>query len=263
MALFTRAALPLGFCVAFGCAFAESAVTAVFDQSNLPYSSEEGELPGLNVEIARLIAGAAGIDLRIRWVDSERDGLLSPLLAEEDPADLAVGVAVEPKTIEDEERVGSNVAYSLPFASARFVMVTRQDVQELPNFRAAGLEPVGVEAGSVASARLLEEGYAVYAIPSQERTLTALAREEISYAVLWNNAGWLIEHDSVWRERLKIHRAVPETYGFSWDLAVALRPEDTTLLDRLNEAIERLVEENAFIPVFKKYYVPYCGPGER
>jgi ABC-type amino acid transport substrate-binding protein len=246
--------------MAFGGARAEPPLTAVFDSSNLPYSSEQGESHGLNVEIARLIAEAADVDLEIRWIDSERDGLLSQLLAELDPADLVFGVPIEPKIVEDEKRIGGDVAYSLPFVSARFVMVTRQDMPDLRNFRAAGLKPIGVQAATVASTRLWDEGYVREMMPSQEHVLTALAAGDIDYAVLWNNVGWLIEQNNAWRETLKIQDAAPETYGFSWDFAVALRLEDRALLGRVNKAIERLAKENVFVPVFEKYHVPYYKP---
>ncbi len=246
--------------MAFGGARAEPPLTAVFDSSNLPYSSEQAESPGLNVEIARLIAEAADVDLEFRWINSEQEGLLSQLLAEVDSADLVVGVPIEPKIVEDEKRIGGDVAYSLPFASARFVMVTRQDMPDLENFRAAGLKPIGVQAATVASTRLWDEGYVREMMPSQEHVLAALAEGDIDYAVLWNNVGWLIEQNSAWRKTLKIQGAAPEAYGFSWDFAVALRLEDRALLGRVNKAIERLAEENEFVPVFEKYHVPYYKP---
>lgn len=238
---------------------ASERVSVVFDQNNLPYSSQNGRPAGLYVEIAHLLAQAMSIELDPRWVDTRYGGLLS-LLAEDDPIQLAVGVPIEPNTVEDEERVGEKVLYSEPFACARYVLVTRQNGQELQTFRAIGRARMGVEFGSIASGVLWDKGFLIERKSSQDQILKSLVQGDVVCGVLWNNAGWLIEHDDVYRDALRVHPADPENDRLAWDLAVAISPEHAYLLPKVNAAIQVVLKHNILKPLFEKYAVPFFEP---
>lgn len=240
--------------------FAQPTITAVFDADNLPYSSRRARPEGLHVEIARLLALQMGVQLDIEWVDTLAEGLLSPVV--EGEADIAVGVPVEPTTVEDEENVGREVLFSNPFASVGYVLVTRANRDAVPDLRAIGKEPIGVERGSVASNRLWDAGFIVEGAPSQEQLLAGLVRGEVAYAVVWNNAGWLIRENETWRNTLSVQATAVNAPGTVWNLAVAVGKDSAQLLSRINQTIETLLEQNAFQPFFLKYHVPYAKPLE-
>ncbi len=253
-------AAALGALVSGTCAFAEATLSVVFDEDNLPYSKREGMPDGLDVEIAQLLALQMGVSLDIHWVNTLEEGLLTPLTRGDSPIQLAVGVPIEPKTIEDERRVAGDILYSIPYATAQYVLVSRATATDLPAFKAIGREPIGVELASVASTRLWDEGFAVEGLSSQDELLKAVARGAFAYAALWNNAGWLIDHDDALRGRLKIQPAAPEFRGMRWNLAVAVGKQNAQLLPKLNEAIAALRKLDAFRPFFVKYGIPYIAP---
>lgn len=244
-----------------GDAFADGArLSVVFDRDNLPYS-RAGEGPeGLDVEIARLVARQLGADLDIRWVNTEAVGLLSSVVAQDDPVDMAVGVPVEPRTLEGERPVGRDVLFSLPYASARYALVTRKDHRDVAQFLSVKAEQVGVESGSVASRVLGDRGFLLQGMASQDRLLAALAGGRIDCAVLWNNAGWMIAGDDEWRAALKVQAAVPDMAEMGWDLSVAVGKNNGLLLARINEAMEALRNTGVFRSLFAKYRIPYFEP---
>ena len=232
----------------------------VFDAENLPYSSRLGVPEGLNVEVARLVAVKLDVALDILWTDTEATGLLSHLIADEKRIQLAFGVPVEPRAIEDEGRVGDKITYSIPYASTRYILVTRKTHKDLPDFQAIGLEHIGVEVASVASGILWDRGFIVEGKNSQGEVLQAVATGQLGYAALWSNAGWLIENDIRLKETLKVQTAEPGIPGLAWNLAVAIGRGSEHLLGPINNAIAELKELDAFRPLFLKYHVPYFEP---
>lgn len=239
-------------------------LSVVFDAENLPYSSHRENPPGLNVDIARLIAAQLGSELDIHWVDTQNEGLLGFLIGEdgEQPVHAAVGVPLEPRTVEDERLIGPEVLFSEPFASSRYVLVTKKDHALVNTFRAIGPKPIGVMRGSVASMRMWDTGYAVKGMPTQQSVLDAILKGDVEYGMLWNNVGWLIGQDERYRSALAISDVAPEVSGMTWNLAIAVSKEHRYLLPRLNHAIQLLRSQDAFKPVFDKYHVPFFEPIE-
>ena len=232
----------------------------VLDEDNPPYSQRSPMPEGLELDVARLIAAHMQIGLDIVWTDTLKHGLLSYLVEDDSEIALAVGVPIEPTAIEDEARVGDKVLYSIPYASTRYVLVSRKSFPEIPNFHAIGREYVGAERGSVASNRLWDEGFLVQGMASQDELLKAVARGELPYAVVWSNAGWLIDQSERLNEALKVQAAEPNIAGLSWNLAVAVRRGRPDLLKKVNTAIEELRRVNAFEPLFDHYGIPYFKP---
>ena len=234
-------------------------LSVVFDEENLPYSSRRERPPGLNVDLARLIASRLELTLDIHWVNTEREGLLSFLVDDDEGVSVqaAVGVPLEAMAVEDERLVGPEVLFSEPFASTRYVLVMPKAHAPLREFRAIGLAPVGVERAAVASMRLWDSGFVVTGMQSQRSILEAIVRGDIDYGVLWSNAGWLIHRNERFREALTLSGVEPKVSGLEWDLGVAVNREHAYLLPRLNEAIAALRSAGAFEPVFRSYHVPF------
>lgn len=235
-------------------------LSLVLDHDNAPYSLQGPPSSGLELDVARLIATHLDAELDVEWTDTLKHGLLSFLIEEDEHVQLAVGVPVEIKTIEDEVRVGDKVLYSLPYASTRYVLVSRKSFADLPNFKAVGRDYVGVERASVASSRLWDEGFLLEGMDSQDRLLRAVAAGEIPYAVLWSNAGWMIAKDPHLNEVLKVQNADPGVDGLAWNLSVAVRRGQSHLLPRINAAIQSLNKADAFRPLFSRYGIPFFEP---
>ncbi|MBI2426029.1 MAG: transporter substrate-binding domain-containing protein [Candidatus Hydrogenedentes bacterium] len=235
-------------------------INALFDQDNLPYSSRTASLPGLYVDIAQLIAVSMGAELIPHWADTEDTGVLSPLLEEDATIDVVVGVPVEPRTVEDEQRVGNRVAYSKPFASAGYRVVTARGHSALPDLKAMGLSKVGVETGSVAGLRLWDDGFVVDARPTQAAILDGLLKGALEFGVAWGNVEWIIGNDPRYRDRLAVQAVMPDFEGMRWNLAVAVRKDDAAQLKRVNEAVDALLASGVLKQVFARYNMTCLDP---
>lgn len=241
-------------------AISQAELTTVLDEENLPYSSENGNWPGLNTELTRALADKMNRPLKIEWDDTLNEGLVSPLLREKNPTHLAVGIPVEPKMVEDEQRVGDKIHYSKAYASTRYVLVTRKSHDNLDAFQDMGTAKVGVEMSSVASRILWNYGFLVERLESQDHILRATLKGDLEYGVLWSNAGWLILSNDDFRDELRVQSTTTVLPGLAWNLAVAVGPSSRHLLPQIDKAINELQEEGVITDLFAKYATPYFEP---
>ncbi len=230
------------------------------DKENLPYSSRRADPPGLDAEIAQEIAKTLDATLEIRWIDTMEDGLLSPLLEKGSELDFTVGAAIEPRAVEESRRVGEEALYSLPYASARYILVSLKEERDLQNFEEVGRTPVGVEVGSVAEHELWNAGFLLQKFGAQDRILNAICERKVAYGLLWPNAGWAMDQDAKLRDALKIQVVKPTVAGMEWNLALAVSKAKRELLPRLDGAVLRMKKENRFRTLFDRYKMPYFEP---
>jgi ABC-type amino acid transport substrate-binding protein len=101
-------------------------IVVSFDPANLPYSSATEENPGNDVELARALAAALDVKLRLDWIDIHRKTAIGQLLDGE--CDLAFGSAIEPRAMDDEEEIAERVIYSRPYYGTGYFLVTRNGV---------------------------------------------------------------------------------------------------------------------------------------
>src|SRR6202011_3236396 len=73
------------------------------DPANLPYSSAKEDRPGFDVELARDLAAALGLKLKINWLNIHRETAMGKLLNNE--SDLVLGAAVDENAFEDDDEL--------------------------------------------------------------------------------------------------------------------------------------------------------------
>jgi polar amino acid transport system substrate-binding protein len=229
-------------------------VAAAMDPTNLPYSSAKGDRPGFDVEIARAVAKEMGVKLRIEWLDVQHETAVGKLMQGE--CDLALGAAVEPNAVEDDEEVTGKVIYSRPYYGTGYLLVQRKNgphVQSLADIKGEKSRRLGTEAGSVADYRLRQRGYLRRLYRNQLAVLKSLNDSDIDYAYLWANVGWTL-HTSPDLALEIAANYVPEDH---WNIAVALRQGDEELKKHVDAALERLVKDGTVSRTLARYHAPY------
>ncbi|MGH7170388.1 MAG: substrate-binding periplasmic protein, partial [Gemmataceae bacterium] len=229
-------------------------VVAAVDPANLPYSSAKGDHPGFDVEIARALAKEMGVKLRIEWLDVRRDTAVGKLLQRK--CDLALGSAVDPNAVEDEEELAGKVIYSRPYYGSGYLLVQRKNgphVHSLADIKGAKSRRLGAEAGSVADYRLRQRGYLRRLFRNQLAVLKSLNDGDIDYAYLWANAAWTLHTSPDWALEIAANY-VPED---RWNIAVALRQGDDELKKHVDAALEKLVKDGTVSRTLKRYHMPY------
>jgi ABC-type amino acid transport substrate-binding protein len=229
-------------------------VVAAMDPANLPYSSAKGDRPGFDVEIARALAKEMGVQLRIEWLDVRSETAVGKLVQGE--CDLALGAAVEPNAVEDDEELAGKVIYSRPYYGTGYLLVQRKNgphVRSLADIKGEKSRRLGAEAGSIADYRLRQRGYLRRLFRNQLATLKSLNDGDIDYGYLWANVGWTL-HSSPDMALEIAADYVPEDH---WNIAIALRHGDEELKKHVDTAIEKLVKDGTVSRTLKRYHTPY------
>jgi ABC-type amino acid transport substrate-binding protein len=234
-------------------------IVVSFDPANLPYSSATDEHPGGDVELARALAGALDVKLRIDWIDIHRKTAIGQLLDGE--CDVAFGSAIEPRAMDDEEEIGERVVYSRPYYGTGYFLVTRKNgpaAKSLEELKGEKSRRIGTEAGSVADYELRQRGYLRRLFRTQLAVLKSLSDGGIDYGYLWANAGWTL-HTSPEFELQLAPGYVPEDH---WNIAVAMRRGDDELKQHVDEALKTLIDDGTVSRTLARYHVPYFPPFE-
>ncbi|HEY7308482.1 MAG TPA: transporter substrate-binding domain-containing protein [Gemmataceae bacterium] len=229
-------------------------VVMAADPANLPYSSAKGDRPGFDVEIARALAKEMGVKLRIEWLDVQRETAIGKLVQRE--CDLALGAAVEPNAVEDDEELTGKVIYSRPYYGTGYLLVQRKNgprVRSLADVKGEKSRRLGAEAGSIADYRLRQRGYLRRLFRNQLAVLKSLNDGDIDYAYLWANAGWTLHTSPDFALEIAADY-VPEDH---WNIAVALRQGDDELKKHVDAGIEKLVKAGTVSRTLARYHMPY------
>lgn len=228
------------------------------DPANLPYSSARGDRPGLDVELARALADRLGLKLRLDWIDVHRETAIGELI--QGRCDLALGEAVEPDAVEDDEPLAGKVLYSRPYYRTGYVLVRRKDgprIASLAELKGNRSQRLGTEAGSVADYRLRQRGYLRRLYRNQLAALRATADGDIDFAYLWANAGWTLHTSPDLAAKLEIGPGSDPSDR--WDIAVALRRGDAEVKRRVDAALKALIDDGTVARLLEKYHLPEPG----
>ena len=132
-------------------------LTVCVDVRNLPYSNANPELPGLDVEIAHLLAEGLGVKLELHWLNTLRDSLLADML--EGHCDCVIGIPIEERAMSESIQLGKRVDFSKPYYGTGYVLVKRKNNPQSPKtLNDIKSEMIGAEGGSIASDVLRQQG---------------------------------------------------------------------------------------------------------
>jgi polar amino acid transport system substrate-binding protein len=234
-------------------------IVVSMDPANLPYSSAKQDRPGFDVEVARALAVALGVKLRIDWIDVQRETAIGSLLEHE--CDLAFGAAIDPGAVDDEQELAGRVIYSRPYYGTGYLLVTRKDgpqAKSLTELKGRKSRRIGTEAGSVADYHLRQSGYLRRLFRTQLSVLKSLDDGGIDYGYLWVNVGWTL-HTSPDFDVQLVPGYVPEDH---WNIAIAMRSGDNALKRHVDAAVEKIVKAGAVSQALAGYHVPHFPPFE-
>ena len=248
-------------------------LTVCMDIRNLPYSNADPELPGLNVEIAHLLAEELRVELELHWLNTLRDSLLADMLRGH--CDCVIGVPIEERAMSESVQLGKRVDFSKPYYGTGYVLIKRKDLQKSPKtLEDIKLETIGTEAGSIASDVLRQMGYNRRIYPSQIAVLDALQKGKIAYGCMWANSGWLIKKgsriqraettDTAYPELEVVDGYIPEP-RLRWNVSIAFSKTTSvrnteSLQNAVNTIIEQKWSAEKLKALSQKYHLPYFAP---
>ncbi|MBI4608200.1 MAG: transporter substrate-binding domain-containing protein [Candidatus Rokubacteria bacterium] len=214
------------------------------DPSNLPFSSQDPNEPGFEVEIARALAEGLGVELRVHWFPTFR-GFLAFRQLYEGRCDLFMGLPLTERFTRENPRV----VLSVPYYVMGQVLVSPA-VGSVASPEALKGKLVGVQAMTLSDELVFQRGYnrRIYLTP--EETFAALAKGEVDAVVMWSPlAGWLAKKNPgfklTWLNE-------PE---LEFKIAVGMRKADRALKEAVDRALTRL-DPKKIAGILARYGVP-------
>jgi len=184
------------------------------DPSNLPFSSQNEQDPGFEVEIARAIAQSLGVGFSVHWFPTAIEVVAFRQLYD-DRCDVLMGMPISERFTNDKPRLTFSVPYYL--MGQAIISSSLGAVRSLDDLKG---KVIGVQAMTLSDQLVYERALIRKVYLSPEETFTAVARGEVDAAVMESPlAGWYVKKNPGFRasaitdplRELRIGAAVRET----------------------------------------------------
>lgn len=213
----------------FGCTKDDNKIVMVTEAGFAPYEYREGSnIVGVDVDIAREIASSLGKELEIK--DVAFDSLINELNSGK--ADFAAaGMSIS------EERK-KEVDFSIEYVSSKQVIVVRKGYNKIKSIKDLDNKTISVQLGSVADTYVTKE-YKNAKIVRQKKFLSAAEDVKAS------KSDCIVMDELPAKELVKNNSelTILSLELFTDKYAIAVKKGNTELLNKINEVLERLIEE--------------------
>ncbi|MCI7332831.1 MAG: ABC transporter substrate-binding protein [Mollicutes bacterium] len=213
----------------FGCNKNDNKLVMVTEAGFAPYEYHDGSgIVGVDVDIAHEIAAAMGKELEIK--DVAFDSLINELNSGK--ADFAAaGMSI------NEERK-KEVDFSIEYVSSKQVVVVRKDYNKIKNINDLNGKTISVQLGSVADT-YVTKNFKNSKIVRQKKFLSAAedVKAKKSECIIMDElpAKELVKNNS--------ELTILKIELFTDKYAIAVKKGNTELLNKINEVLEKLIEE--------------------
>jgi polar amino acid transport system substrate-binding protein len=213
----------------------------------LPHSSKQADMPGFQIEIGRALANALGVRHEVEWI-------IPRMRASLVDCDLLFDTIVTPET----ERGPLKLSHA--YQKSGVVLAMRQGSSPLQGL--ADIEPgqrIGVMINSVASKLLGQRGVRTVPYAFEQDMVTDLAKDELDGCAVSvaSIAYYIHAHPGT---RLRYVHAYDTEPELRWNLAVGMRRSDDALVNAVNRALDRLIEDGTLARIYANYGVAYRQP---
>lgn len=199
------------------------------DPSNLPFSSQNEQDPGFEVEIARAIAQSLGAGFSVHWFPTAIEVVAFRQLYD-DRCDVLMGMPISERFTNDKPRLTFSAPYYL--MGQAIVSSSLGAVRSLDDLKG---RVIGVQAMTLSDQLVYERALIRKVYLSPEETFTALARGEVDAAVMESPlAGWYVKKNPGFRAS-----AITDPLR-ELRIGAAVRKTDRELKDALDRTIQDL-----------------------
>jgi ABC-type amino acid transport substrate-binding protein len=217
------------------------------DPNNLPFSSQDPQHPGFEVELGWEIARELGLKADFVWMPTHRGRVVLRQLAE-GRCDLFMGLPRDQRFQDENPRLTLSVPYySLGHSLALPEGSAIQDMKELVG------KSIAVEFASLGAIFAVEQGYTQQTYRTQEELFWAVAKGEAVAAIMWAPiAGWMLKTNPEPKLRLMSVRG----NDLEFQIGIGMRKRDEDLKDAVDGVLLRLGQRNTVADILQRYGVP-------
>jgi ABC-type amino acid transport substrate-binding protein len=216
------------------------------DPDNLPFSRQDPQHSGFEVELGQEIARELGLRADFVWMPTRRGRVVLGQLAE-GRCDLLMGLPLDERFLNENPLLTLSTPY---YAMGHVLVLPEGEAIKEPKELVA--RPVAVEFSSVGDIFAFEQGYARRTYLKQTELFWAVAKGEVAAAVMWSPiAGWMLKTNPEAKLRLVgIHGR-----DLAFHMGIGMRKMDEDLKEAVNGALLRLDQRNAVADILQRYGV--------
>ena len=213
----------------------------------LPHSSNRADRPGFQIEIGRALARALGLSHEVQWIVPRlRAGLVD--------CDLLLDTIVAPGIERGPVRV------SRPYQRSGVVLALRAGAPPATGFGDIAPElRIGVLVNSLASKLLGERGVRTVPYAFENDMVADLAGGGIDGCAISpaTIAYYVHEHPQAGVRVVAAYEREPEV---AWTLAVGMRRSDDALVEAVDRALARMMDDGTLARIYASYGIEYRRP---
>ncbi len=206
---------------------------------------ENGEVVGIEIDILNKLAEELGVELVIEKMDF--DSVLPGV--QTGKYDIGVsGITVTP-----EREKNSDFTNPYFLASQAIVVMADSDIASKADLEG---KKIAVQTGTTAEAYCMENGYEFLAYASNNDACSALTTGKVDAWVVDNEVAIAMSAETNGATKVLDEAMTSEPYAF------ALLKGSDELVAKLNEYIDKWVEDGTIAAIFEKYNTVYVAPSK-
>ncbi len=237
-------------------------LTACLDPYDYPFSSNNSDPPGFDVEAVRYIAKRAGLRASYFWADTGTRGGLGRALRQSIQAnkcDFFMGIAIGPDT--DEEMKEKKLALTRPYLGLGYILLVQGKADSATGLKDLKGVKIGVPMSTPVDAYLFDNGYERGLYLRSREIMKAMAQGEIDAAMVWSPGLAIARNEHPGAKFHMIPGYTPEP-GLRWNVAIAVPAHEAALKQLLDESIDELLRSGELKKIVDRYGFPFYPPFE-
>jgi ABC-type amino acid transport substrate-binding protein len=239
---------------------ARGKLIACADPYDWPYSGKEQDPPGFDIEIIRAIAKRANLRLEMYWADTGTRGGInrafrSSILAKR--CDVFLGLSDNG----EEDMLPKPLTFTDAYLGLGYVLVVQgkaREVKSLDDVRKGGFK-VGVPMSTPIDDYMFTNDIPRALYLNNRRIMEGMSKGEVDVSMVWASAIAVAKAEF---PDAKFHMVDGYTpvEGQRFNMKFAVRKEDKSLLDFINEGINELLATGRIKQIVESYGLPFYPP---
>lgn len=201
---------------------------------------EEGEVVGVDADIAKAIAEKLGKELEI--VNIDFDAALTGA------ATGKYDMAVAGITANDDRRKNMNFSDDYYKASQAIIVMADGDIEKAADLKG---KVISCQEGTTGEQFLLDEKYEIQSFKTGAEAVAALTSGKVAAVVIDNQVAIALSEKQNGATKVLDEALTQESY------AIAIEKGNDELTEEINKALNELKEEGELKKIFDKYELPY------
>jgi ABC-type amino acid transport substrate-binding protein len=239
---------------------AKGILTACVDPYNFPFSANNTEPPGVDIEVVRAIAARAGIQANYFWADTGTRGGLGRALRTSimrKQCDFFMGLPIGSDT--DEEMKEKELMLTRPYLGLGYILVVQGRASNAKHLADLKHTKIGVPMSTPVDAYLFDNGYERALFLRNREIIRAMAQDELEAAMIWAPALAQARREYPNSRFHALPGYVPEP-GLRWNIGIAVPRSEIEMKQFLDDSIDALLTSGEIKRIVESYGMPFFSP---